>query len=157
MDWDAISAIAELLAAIGVVASLLYLATQIKQVKRAMHLNSYSDASQLFNGVSNSVSTSPELARVLTRAKDGEDLEKWEQEVLQNHLMSFLTAWDLFIEQSSTGGLELPHDQLLVGFSNLLKQNWVPHAWGGIKGYWPLEWQGFVDKELKKAQSANDT
>ena len=31
MNWDAIGAIAELLGAIGVIASLVYLATQIRQ------------------------------------------------------------------------------------------------------------------------------
>ena len=31
MNWDAIGAIAELLGAIGVIASLIYLATQVRQ------------------------------------------------------------------------------------------------------------------------------
>jgi len=36
MDWDAIGAIAELAGAIGVIASLLYLATQIRQNSRQL-------------------------------------------------------------------------------------------------------------------------
>ena len=36
MNWDAVGAIAELLGAIGVIASLVYLATQIRQSREQM-------------------------------------------------------------------------------------------------------------------------
>ena len=39
MNWDAIGAIAELLGAIGVIASLVYLATQIRQSREQMDRN----------------------------------------------------------------------------------------------------------------------
>jgi hypothetical protein len=39
MNWDAIGAIAELLGAIGVIASLVYLATQIRQSREQMERN----------------------------------------------------------------------------------------------------------------------
>ena len=39
MNWDAIGAIAELLGAIGVIASLIYLATQIRQSREQMSQN----------------------------------------------------------------------------------------------------------------------
>ncbi len=41
MNWEAIGAVAELLGAIGVIASLVYLATQMKQNTRAMRASSY--------------------------------------------------------------------------------------------------------------------
>ncbi len=39
MNWDAIGAIAELLGAVGVIASLVYLATQIRQSREQMSQN----------------------------------------------------------------------------------------------------------------------
>lgn len=39
MNWDAIGAIAELLGAIGVIVSLVYLATQIRQSREQMAHN----------------------------------------------------------------------------------------------------------------------
>ena len=39
MNWDAIGAIAELLGAVGVIASLVYLATQIRQSREQMAQN----------------------------------------------------------------------------------------------------------------------
>jgi hypothetical protein len=39
VNWDAIGAIAELLGAVGVIASLVYLATQIRQSREQMSQN----------------------------------------------------------------------------------------------------------------------
>ena len=39
MNWDAIGAIAELLGAVGVIVSLVYLATQIRQSREQMNQN----------------------------------------------------------------------------------------------------------------------
>ncbi len=41
MNWDAIGAIAELLGAVGVIASLVYLATQLRQNTRATRASAY--------------------------------------------------------------------------------------------------------------------
>ena len=41
MNWDAIGAIAETLGAVGVIASLVYLATQIRDGQRALRAGSY--------------------------------------------------------------------------------------------------------------------
>ena len=47
MNWDAIGAIAETLGAVGVIASLVYLATQIRQNTRTVRSATY----QSLNGV----------------------------------------------------------------------------------------------------------
>jgi hypothetical protein len=46
MNWDAIGAIAELLGAVGVIASLIYLAMQLKQNTRAMFRQEVTQAFQ---------------------------------------------------------------------------------------------------------------
>ncbi len=58
MNWDAIGAIAELLGAVGVIASLVYLAGQIRQSREQMALNSRTmqastqqDISENINGI----------------------------------------------------------------------------------------------------------
>jgi len=43
MNWDVLGAIAELLAAVGVIISLLYLATQIRQNTQSVRANTYQD------------------------------------------------------------------------------------------------------------------
>ncbi len=46
MNWDAIGAIAELLGAVGVIASLVYLATQIRGSREATKVMVRQDVSQ---------------------------------------------------------------------------------------------------------------
>ena len=71
MNWDAIGAIAELLGAIGVIASLIYLATQIRQSREQMSQNSDLIRSQLSMAVRESrqsatrvIATDREASRV---------------------------------------------------------------------------------------------
>jgi hypothetical protein len=75
MNWDAIGAIAELLGAIGVIASLVYLATQVRQSRdqmrentRALQAGAYQQAS---DGLSESINTAvstPGFARIFRSA-----------------------------------------------------------------------------------------
>jgi hypothetical protein len=46
MNWDAAGAIADILAAAGVIISLFYLATQIRQNTKALRSASYHQAAQ---------------------------------------------------------------------------------------------------------------
>jgi hypothetical protein len=75
MNWDAIGAIAELLGAIGVIASLVYLATQVRQSRdqmrentQALQAGAYQQAS---DGLSESINTAvstPGFARIFRSA-----------------------------------------------------------------------------------------
>ena len=72
MNWDAIGAIAELLGAVGVIASLVYLATQIRQSReqmaqntRAMHGEAYQQLQQNVRETWNTMLTVPGLDRVV--------------------------------------------------------------------------------------------
>ena len=56
MNWEAIGAIAELLGAIGVIASLIYLATQIRQSREQMRAATYQ---QLHEYIGESVNSLP--------------------------------------------------------------------------------------------------
>jgi hypothetical protein len=61
MNWDAIGAIAELLGAIGVIASLVYLATQIRESHEQMRAATYQQLQQQIAESMNWQSHSPEI------------------------------------------------------------------------------------------------
>jgi hypothetical protein len=72
MNWDAIGAIAETLGAVGVIASLVYLATQIRhsreqmsQNTRAMRASGYQSFFQSMDEVAMRSTSSPEMAEAL--------------------------------------------------------------------------------------------
>ncbi|MBW2498391.1 MAG: hypothetical protein JRF61_14050, partial [Deltaproteobacteria bacterium] len=72
MNWDAIGAIAELLGAVGVIASLVYLATQIRQSRqqmqentRALRAGTYQDFQRKVDDAFNRLIVDPENRRAI--------------------------------------------------------------------------------------------
>ena len=65
MNWDAIGAIAELLGAIGVIASLMYLARQIRDGQRALRASSYQQFRQDIFQSMNQGMNDPQTARAI--------------------------------------------------------------------------------------------
>jgi hypothetical protein len=63
MNWDAIGAIAELLGAIGVIASLVYLGRQIRDGQRALRASSYQQFRQDIFQTMNRGMTEPRIAQ----------------------------------------------------------------------------------------------
>ena len=72
MNWDAIGAIAELFGAFGVIASLIYLAAQIRQNTESVRMTSHHGVAVQFNQ-SNLVGVQdPELSDLVTRGIRGD-------------------------------------------------------------------------------------
>ena len=67
MNWEAIGAIGEILGAIAVVATLIYLARQIRQNSQAVEIAALRDTTEQWNQWSEVVATSPELAEIVVR------------------------------------------------------------------------------------------
>lgn len=67
MNWDAIGAISEILAAIAVVITLIYLAKQIRQNSQAVEVSALRDTTDQWNRWSEVLATSPELADIVAR------------------------------------------------------------------------------------------
>jgi hypothetical protein len=65
MNWEAIGAIAELLGAIGVIASLVYLARQIRDGQRALRAGSYQQFRQDISQSYNQGMKDPQTARAI--------------------------------------------------------------------------------------------
>lgn len=67
MNWDAIGAIGEILAAVAVIATLIYLAIQIRQNSQAVQISALRDTTQQWNQWSEVLATSPQLADIVVR------------------------------------------------------------------------------------------
>ena len=92
MNWDAIGAIAEAVGAIAVVASLLYLAVQIRASTRASAVESKLQTTRLLTDVLDSVITAPQLNDLYQRGlADLESLSK--EEYFQFSNMALKMFW----------------------------------------------------------------
>ena len=65
MNWDAVGSIAELLGAIGVIASLIYLATQIRQSREQMRAATYQQMHEQLTERASWASQSPEIEQAV--------------------------------------------------------------------------------------------
>ena len=89
MNWDALGAIAELLGAIGVVATLAYLARQIQQNTLAIQGQSDQDFSREFAAWTERQTNNPELQAVFFKAANKQPMTKEEN----LSFLYLLTEW----------------------------------------------------------------
>ena len=114
MNWDAIGAIAETLGAVGVIASLVYLATQIRHSReqmrentRAVRASGYQTFFQNLDEVATRSSSSPEMAHaVRIGMADFDQLDEEGRYFFNNWIIGVLLAFENGHYQYRTGILE---------------------------------------------------
>jgi len=114
MNWDAIGAIAETLGAVGVIASLVYLASQIRQSRDQMHQNtqalrgsSYQQLFQSIDSIAQSSSDSPDKERAVRLGRlDYSQLDEEDAFRFDNWIMGLLLAWENAEYQHRVGMLD---------------------------------------------------
>ena len=95
MNWEAIIAVAEVVGAIAVVLSLIYVATQIKQNTEASRAQSINQINGQYGALMSQIATNGELAQIYRKATDGEELEP--DELVR--YTAYLSAFFAFIEE----------------------------------------------------------
>jgi len=85
MNWDAIGAIAELLGAVGVIGSLIYLATQVKTSTIASSVESKLRTTEFLVNFQDMLIANPQMHEVMLRGRrDVENLSKEEYMIFSN-------------------------------------------------------------------------
>ena len=79
MNWEAAGALGEIVGATAVVATLIYLAIQTKRTREAVVESGTISTLEMYSRWRGAFSQSPDLARIATKANDGEVLEPEEQ------------------------------------------------------------------------------
>ena len=149
MNWEAIGAIGEIVGALVVFGTLLYLALQMKQVRAEVHLASFRDTNRQFGNVFTSASASPDLAKALAKAdEDVSSLTQWELKLLDNHLNALMAAWETVVEQIDTGALKVPREEVISLIGPYLDESWAPGAWERIKKYHLGDFRAVVESQL---------
>ena len=95
MNWEAIGTIAEVVGAIAVVLSLIYVATQIKQNTAAARAGSINQINSQYGALMSQIAMNGDLARIYRKATDGEELEPDESV----RYTAYLSAFFAFLEE----------------------------------------------------------
>ncbi len=133
MNWDAISAISQLIGSIAVVLSVLYLAFQVHQSTRVAKLAAQDAAATSLREVTSPLAQNAELARVWRRGlEDLQSLPAEEQARFFHTCYQFLKAFETIHFHHVHGVMD---EQIWQGWCGLL-QHYI--ASPGMEYYWKL-------------------
>ena len=141
VNWDAVGAIAEIVGAAAVVASLIYLAVLIRQngrqaeeQVRALRLQAYDSAGADFSALRLHISSSPQLSSVWRRAKQSYSaLEPDEQAQANELLHELLWAYQNIISRMEQG----TNDGVLEWLADVNIPYWMQNP--GFREWWRTE------------------
>ena len=99
MNWDAIVAISQLVAAVGVVLSLIFVGLQIKQNTRALQRTEHNSTMEQWTVIRQAIAQNRDIAELMTTGLRGEsDLDAADQlrleQMLQEHAWAAFHIWD---------------------------------------------------------------
>lgn len=154
MNWDAVSAVGEVLGAIAVIVTLLYLAVQVRQARMAQRLDSVRTNRNERREFFTAVRDSPYLPPILAKLEAGEDITAEESIRLMNH---YSAHWGLIFShwvQIRTGLPEefQPSLQPFLVYSFLQPEcvNWFEQYGRAI---YPVGFTTEVDKALREHEA----
>jgi len=130
LNWEAIGAIAELLGALGVIATLGYLAVQIRQNTRTIRTSTYQSALDSSNRVNELILANPHLERIFRLGRlDLSQLTDEERPQFRMLIAQFLSVHETMFLQYERGTLDEDFwRSRLAGLRSLLTQPGIHEA-----------------------------
>ncbi len=108
MNWEIIATIAELLGAVGVILTLIYVALQVKQHSIALSREAARHAS-ISNQPVAAAQMNPEVAAIIAKAFLDEEVDLVEQTILDAYFGNWLSTWQECFYDHEVGVLSDEH------------------------------------------------
>lgn len=148
MNWEAISAISQLISSIAVVLSLLYLAVQVHRSTRVAKIAAQDSAATALRDVTKPFMENEQLSRIWqTGLENLNALSREEQARFFHAAYQFLKAFETIHFHFAYGLLDM---QLWEGWRELLRHYIVAP---GIAHYWKLRYELFSKRFQQFVQS----
>ncbi len=144
MNWDALSAVAELAGAVGVIASLFYLGSQIRQNTRSVRASSYHALVTHLSNTAADIGRDAPAADLWVRGQsDPNALTPTEQRQFGLLLQSTFRSFENIFYQFSEDMID---DVVWTGWKNrITRYYWQP----GVQQWWPT-WRDDCHPEFRK-------
>lgn len=148
MNWDAIGALAELVGAGGVVASLVYLGIQLRQNSKTIAEEIFQNLLNNYHGAMDNLISDPALNRVWhTGLRDFDVLDKDERMLWATQMHAFLRRYENIVLQSKKYPV---NTSVITGIQNqwhlLLTQPGARKFWPKAYGVYSAEFVEFLDQ-----------
>lgn len=146
MDWDALGAIGEIIGAIAVVGSLIFLGLQIRSQNRESRFAALHEISDSFRD-SISQSVDPAIAEIMVRAsEDYPSITDSEKLVVTGMVQRVMRVWEESFLQHKEG--RLPDgiwDVMVSQYAALMDSPTMVRVWEARKAYYDPGFTNFVD------------
>jgi len=159
MTWEAAATVAETIAALGVIVSLVYLATQVHNENRAAAVAAKLASTKLLSDFVDAMIADPSLMDLWLRGRKGETLDEVERHRFGNMC---LKAFWFFSAAHFQLRMKMQTDDEWVEFQAVL-QFWLDGS--GVRTWWANTGRtrfggafvSFIDGEIAKITSAQAT
>ena len=150
MNWEALGAVAELVGATGVIATLFYLAVQIRQNTRSIRAAAFQETMRDITAVADLAAQQPELSRVYLEGLNG--LEKLSAEDRQRFgafMLAFIRRVENLVYQTEQGLLDPDSwEGLREALRRIFARPGAVAWWHQSRHAFNRPLQNFVDHEL---------
>ena len=154
MDWEAVGAVAELGGAIGVIASLFYLAAQIQRNSTTVEAATASSISESSQQRLLAVAQTPELADAIRKMQIGEELTGCEATQLAFFFRAMVRSIENTFTQYQRGMIGL---EVWRGHESLLQAVRLPEAsswWASERESYDPKFRTIIDRLLSEPPTA---
>ncbi len=146
MNWDAIGAVGEMLGALAVFLSLVYLALQIRAQNRESKVASVHEITEAFRQSLESLSV-PEMAQIYVKGiKNMDELEDWERISFIAMVQRLLRVWEEAYYQHSEQRLDDGNwGAMDTQYGDAISSTGFQQVWELRKTYYRKEFRDYVD------------
>ena len=147
MNWDAVGAIGELIGAVAVVISVLYLAWQVRSQVQEARLAAIHEVSEGFREGIAATFMDRQLAELFVKAKhDAESLSEADRLQFVAFVQRNYRVWEDAFYQHRKGRLDEPHwHSMERQYSSLLSWPGVRWVWKIRREFYTAEFREYVD------------
>jgi len=151
MTWDEIVAVSQLVAALGVILSLIFLAIQLQQNTKAVRASSIQNLVQILSATAQTAVDNEYLVPLMLKANSTESLSAEERARLHFWFVMcfrrfegvyFQKHWGL-VDSAAIAGFERSNVSILASRSGRV-------FWEGAKGIFNSEFVAYMDKQLER-------
>jgi len=152
MNWDAIGAVGEILGAIAVVFSLIYLASQIRVSNKAARQEAVHEVMEGFSHIVGQLATEPTLSRVWVKGSaNDKDLTVYDMVQYRSFLTQLNNYWERAYRLEKSGDLDPWVWENLVGTRRQIMSSEGFKVWfKDRKSTFNDEWRQFLESEMGK-------
>lgn len=150
MTLQELASVADIVASVAVIGSLIYLARQVSQNTETMRVNASQAWTNLNFDLSNPVATDRVVAELWVKGdSEFQDLDVVDQQRLVMYEWRALEAWHHLFEMHQRGVLpESQWAKLKWIVENLGKRQAIRAAWNQFRDAYDGEYQEFIDSRL---------